>query len=79
MFGWMEWNRMGMRIEMVMVMGMEWNGHSIPSFRLVQQNNVGMELKKVINDNNALIINNSKILFENNLKNVQLFNKIKIF
>ena len=38
-------------------------------------------MKKKINDNNILIINNSKLLFKDNLKNVQLqyINKIKIF
>ena len=50
----------------------EWNDHSIPSFCLVQQNNVEIKCKKVINNNNILITHDSKILFENNLQKVQL-------
>ena len=48
---------------------------------LVEQNNIKIGWKKVINDNNILITNNSKLLFKDNLKNVQLqyINKIKIF
>ena len=61
---------------------MVWFGQSL-RLHLVGWNGMRMRIewneKKVINDNNTLIINDSKILSKNNFKKVQLqhINKIK--